>query len=234
MIEPTFRPARSSNNRINRSVDHPAPTGFRLGMMRFLFACPPNPARRKDAAMRKPPAPEAGRSPSSPKPEPPPRIDEEKRNPNAVRTLRCRTVAQGRFQQRNYIRDLPAQPVMEDEPGGPLNGNAAPTASEALLAALGSCLAVGIHADAVARHILVHRLELEVEAEIDTTAGWAIGNAEPRPIGFEAIRVIVHLDADAPRDVLAALVKHAALWSPVSNTLHNPVHLDVILADPHP
>lgn len=178
--------------------------------------------------MRKPPPTEAGRSPSPPpKAEPAPRIGQDKKSLDAVRTLRCRTVAQGRFQQLNYIRDLPAQPVTEDEPDGPLGGTAAPTASEALLAALGSCLAIGIHADAVAHHIRVHRLELEVEAEIDTAAGWPPGGAEPGTIGFEVIRVTVHLDADAPRGVLTALVKRAALWSPVSNTLHNPVHLDV-------
>ena len=26
------------------------------------------------------------------------------------------------------------------------------------------------------------------------------------------------------------LVKHTVLWSPVANTLHNPVHLDIALA----
>ena len=31
---------------------------------------------------------------------------------------------------------------------------------------------------------------------------------------------------------LAAALRHATLWSPVANTLHNPVHLDVILAPP--
>ncbi len=38
------------------------------------------------------------------------------------------------------------------------------------------------------------------------------------------------LDAEAPREQLEALVRHATLWSPVANTLHNPVHLDVTLA----
>ncbi len=156
-------------------------------------------------------------------PKPPSRTDGEKRHPDAVRTLRCRTVAEDRFQQRNHIRDLPDGP--------PVGSGGTPTPSEALLAALGSCLSAGIHADAVARHIPVHRLELVVEAEIDSTDGWTLGNAEPGPIGFEAIRVTVHLDADAPRDVLAALVRHATLWSPVANTLHNPVHLDIALAD---
>ena len=41
----------------------------------------------------------------------------------------------------------------------------------------------------------------------------------------------VHLDADAPHDALSALIRHVTLWSPVANTLHNPVHLDVALAE---
>ncbi len=152
-----------------------------------------------------------------------------KAGPAAIRTLRCRTVAQGRFHQMNYIRDLPAQPVMEDEPEGLLAEATAPNASEALLAALGSCLAVGIHANAVARGIPIRSLQLEVEADINTTAVWGAGDLHPRPIGFEAIRVEVRLEADAPRELLETLVRHTTLWSPVANSLHNPVHLDVVL-----
>ena len=153
-------------------------------------------------------------------------------DPTAIRTLRCRTVAQGRFHQLNYIRSLPPQPVMEDEPEGLLGEDIAPNASEALLAAFGSCLAIGIHANAVARRIPIRSLELELEADINTTAVWGTGDVDPKPIGFEAIRVSVQMEADASDEVLAALVKHATLWSPVANTLHNPVHLDVALSKP--
>jgi hypothetical protein len=56
------------------------------------------------------------------------------------------------------------------------------------------------------------------------------GDILPGSIGFETVKVVVRLEADAPRDALDALVRHATLWSPVANTLHNPVHLDVLLA----
>ncbi len=152
-----------------------------------------------------------------------------------VQTLKCRTVARGRFSQINYIRDLPPQHVMENEQGeradGGLGDLTAPNALEALLAAFGSCLALGIHANAVAQHITVRLLELDIEADFDSTATWGSSNFMPKTIGLEMIRVSVHLDADAPREQLAALVEHAALWSPVANTLYNPVHLDVSLAD---
>ena len=152
-----------------------------------------------------------------------------KADPKAIRTLRCRTVAQGRFTQLNFIRNLPPQPVTEDEPDGLSSEDLAPNASEALLAAFGSCLAVGIHANAIARNIPIRRLELELEADINTTAVWGTGDIDPKPIGFETVRVAVGIEAEASRDSLDALIKHATLWSPVANTLHNPVHLDVVL-----
>lgn len=150
-------------------------------------------------------------------------------DPAAARTLRCRTVARGRLHQLNYIRDLPPQRVMEHESDGPLGEPMAPNASEALLAAFGSCLATGIHANALAQRIPIRALELELEADINVSTVWGAGDLHPKTIGFETIRVSVRLDADAPREVLAALVRHATLWSPVANTLHNPVHLDVTL-----
>ena len=153
-----------------------------------------------------------------------------KADPKATRTLRCRTVAEGRFRQLNYIRDLPAQPVMEPEGAGLLTETLAPNASEALLAAFGSCLTVGIHANAIAQGIPIRSLEVDLEADLNTSAVWGAGDLSPKAIGFESIRVSVRLDADAPRKTLEALVEHATLWSPVANTLHNPVHLDVTLA----
>lgn len=70
-------------------------------------------------------------------------------NPGAVKTLKCRTVAEGRFRHPNMIRTLPAHVI--DEPPALLGDDTAPNPSEAALAALGSCLAVGFHANAVAR-----------------------------------------------------------------------------------
>lgn len=148
---------------------------------------------------------------------------------SAARTVKCRTVATGRFRQLNYIRDLPPQPV-NDQPPHVLDEATAPSALEALLAAFGSCFAVGIHANAVARSIPIRSLALELEADIDATAGWGTGGLKPKVIGLETIRVLVQIDADAPRQSLDALVRFALQWSPVANTLHNAVHLEVTLA----
>lgn len=146
----------------------------------------------------------------------------------AVRLLRCRTVATGQFRQMNYVRDLP--PYVIEQQFGPAGDAAVPTPSEALLTALGSCISIGIYANAIARAVPVNSIALELEAEFDPTAAWGVVNNNPERIGFNTIRIIAHIEADAPRPVLEALVAHAVLWSPASNTLHNPVHIDASLA----
>jgi uncharacterized OsmC-like protein len=149
-------------------------------------------------------------------------------NPQAVKTLKCRTIAEGRFRHLNMIRDLP--PYVVDEPPALLGDDTAPNPSEASLAALGSCLAVGIHANAVARGITVRKLELELEADINITAVWGTGDTSPKPVGFDAVRVKVDLQADAPQAELDALIAHATKWSPVANTFTKPVALNVAAA----
>lgn len=142
-------------------------------------------------------------------------------------TLRCRTVASGGFKQLNYVRDLP--PLLLEERFGPPDEVPVATPSETLLAALGSCLCARIHANAAAGSIVVHSLELDVEVDTSTSPMWDAPIPNPRSIGFEAIRVAVRLKADASPEALSALLAHAVMWSPIANTLHDPVHLDVIL-----
>src|SRR3974377_1433986 len=64
-----------------------------------------------------------------------------KANPQVIKTLKCRTVAEGKFRHANYIRNL--APYIVDEPPGLLGDDNAPNPSEASLAALGSCLPGG-------------------------------------------------------------------------------------------
>ena len=142
-------------------------------------------------------------------------------------TLRCRTVASGGFGQLNYVRGLPPLPV-EERFGSPADAPAT-TPSETLLAALGSCLGAHIHANAASGGIAVRGLELSVEAELGASPLWDPPGTEPGPVGFEAIRVAVRMDAAASPEALRALIAHAVLWSPVANTLFGPVHLDVEL-----
>lgn len=144
---------------------------------------------------------------------------------NPLRTLRSRTVAVSHLRQRTLIRDLAA--LVVDGPGGMSDADPMPEPLEVLLAALGSDLAVGIQAHAMARGIVLSALSLDVEADI---AAAPLEGAAPSPLGLEEVRVAVRLEADAPRDALAALVARATLRSAVANTLHDGTELRVALA----
>lgn len=148
-----------------------------------------------------------------------------KANPKAIKTLKCKTVAEGRFRHANYIRNL--APYIVDEPPGLLGDDTAPNPSEASLAALGSCIAVGLHANAIHRGIKIKSLELELEGDLNITAVWGTGDVSEKPVGFTDVRIKVHLDADAPQSQIDALIDHVTKWSPVANTFSRPVNLDV-------
>ncbi len=141
--------------------------------------------------------------------------------------LRCRTRAFGGFRQVNYVRDVSPFPL--GERFGAFDGEEVATPSETLLAALGSCLSARIHANAAAASIVVHSLELDVEADPSPSPMWDPAGFRARPVGFEAIRVVVHIEAEASPESLDALIAHAAVWSPVANTLHDWVDLDVAM-----
>ncbi len=155
---------------------------------------------------------------------PPPAVPVERQG-----RLRCRTVATGGFKNLNYVRDLAPLPV--EERLGPPDQAPVATPFETLLAALGSCLASRIHANAALRNIAVHELELELDADVVTGSMWRANIDMPGPPGLDSIRIRVHLQADASPDDLKTLIANALLLSPVANTLHGPVDLDVVLAE---
>ncbi len=152
-----------------------------------------------------------------------------KANPQAIKTLKCKTVAEGRFRHLNFIRDLP--PYIVDEPPGLLGDDTAPNPSEASLAALGSCLAVGLHANAVHRGWKVKKLELALEGDLNITAVWGTGDTSEKPVGFTDVRVAVDMECEGiAKEEVDALISHVTQWSPVANTFTRPVNLEVALA----
>lgn len=152
-----------------------------------------------------------------------------KANPQSVVTLKAKTVCEGQFRNMTYVRTL--EPMLIDEPPHLLGEDNAPNPSEAVLASLGACLSVGVHANATAQGITLTRLELELEGDINVTAVWGVGDLDPaKRLGFTDVRVKIHLEGDASREQLDALVEHANIWSPVANTLRNPVNVEVALA----
>lgn len=152
-----------------------------------------------------------------------------KANPANVVTLKARTVCESKFRNLTYVRGLEAHVI--DEPPHLLGDDTAPNPSEAVLATLGSCLSVGLHANAVALGIKLSKIELELEGDINVTAVWGVGDLDPaKKLGFTDVRVKVHLEGDASEEELKNLVAHSNAWSPVANTLRNPVNLSVDLA----
>lgn len=150
-------------------------------------------------------------------------------NPSAVVTLKAKTVCEGQFRMQTYVRDL--APMLIDEPPHLLGENNAPNPSEAVLASLGACLAVGVHANATARGIQLSKLEMELEGDINVTAVWGTGDLdEAKFLGFSDVRVKIDAQGNAGKEAIDELIAHANVWSPVANTLRNNVKLEVSAA----
>lgn len=149
-----------------------------------------------------------------------------KANPDSVVTLKAKTVCEGQFRMQTYVRDL--APMLIDEPPHLLGEDNAPNPSEALLATLGACLAVGVHANATARGIKLTKLEVGLEGDINVTAVWGTGDLdEAKTLGFSAIRVKIDAEGDAPKAEIDDIIAHSNVWSPVANTMRNNVALEV-------
>jgi uncharacterized OsmC-like protein len=144
-----------------------------------------------------------------------------------VRTAKCRTVAEGKkFRHLNYVRNLP--PHIVDEPPGLLGDDTAPNPTEALLAALGTCVSVGLQANAVARGWTVKGIEVELEGDINITAVWGTGDLRPKNPGLSSIRMNVKLDVDgATEEEVVEVIQHVRKWSPVLNTLQNTTPISI-------
>ncbi|WP_374618210.1 OsmC family protein [Pandoraea sp.] len=152
-------------------------------------------------------------------------------NPERKGVNKVHTVMQGMFRSWSYVGTH--NPVVVDEPLHLFGENTVPAPGEIALSALGGCLSVGITAVATYRQVKLSRLEIFLDADIGNTAAWGAGGAdrEPSQMGFQAIRVKVLIEGDAPREALDAIVQHANFFSPVANTMRNPVPFSISLAD---
>ena len=152
-------------------------------------------------------------------------------NPAKRGTNKVHTVMDGQYRSLSYVGNH--QPVVVDEPLHLFGEDTAPAPGEIVLAALGGCLAVGITAVATARGVALSKLELFIEGDIGNPAAWGAGGAqmEPSMMGFQAIRVKVEIDGEAPREALDAIVQHANFYSPVANSMRNPIPFQIALQD---
>jgi len=151
-------------------------------------------------------------------------------NPASRGTNKVRTVMEGQYRSLSYVGQH--APVVVDEPLHLFGQDTAPAPGEIVLSGLGGCLAVGITAVATWKQVTLSRLEIFLEGDIGNPAAWGAGGAlkAPSEMGFQAIRVKVEIEGDAPREVLDEIVKHANMYSPVANTMRNPIAFDISLA----
>ena len=150
-------------------------------------------------------------------------------DPSRRGTNKVRTVMKGKYRSLSYVGDH--APVVVDEPLHLFGDNTAPAPGEIVLSALGGCLAVGITAVATWKQVKLSKLELFLEGDIGNPAAWGAGGAEMAPpqMGFQAIRVKVNLEGEATREQLDEIVQHANLYSPVANSMRNPIAFSIAL-----
>jgi len=151
-------------------------------------------------------------------------------NPERRGTNIVHTVCEGQYRTLSYVGDH--DPVIVDEPLHLFGQDTAPAPGEIVLSGLGGCLAVGITAVATFKNVRLSRLELHVEGDVGNTAAWGAGGAsrEPSQMGFQAIRVKVDVEGDATREELEEIVRQANYFSPVANSMRNPIPLEVSLS----
>ena len=148
-------------------------------------------------------------------------------NPERKGINKVHTVMQGQFRSWSYVGTH--NPVVVDEPLHLFGENTVPAPGEIALSALGGCLSVGITAVATERQVRLSRLEIFLEADIGNSAAWGAGGAERKPeqMGFQDIRVKVVIEGDASREELDDIVTTANYYSPVANTMRNPVPFSI-------
>ncbi len=146
-------------------------------------------------------------------------------------TNHVHTVVEGQYRTLSYVGKH--APVVVDEPLHLFGQDTAPAPGEIVLSALGGCLAVGITAVATWKNVKLTSLELFLEGDIGNSAAWGAGGAPKLPpeMGFQVIRVKVAVEGDASREVMDEILRIANFYSPVANTMRNPIAFEIGLAD---
>ncbi|TLP92378.1 OsmC family protein [Nesterenkonia salmonea] len=141
------------------------------------------------------------------------------------KTLKAKTVCEAGFRNMNYVRDL--EPVLISEPSQLLGDNSAPNPTEMALGALGSCISVGLLANATARGVTLSKIEVNLEGDIDISAVWGTGDLDTeKALGVTDVRVNIVMDGDADEATLEEIHQSAMDWSPVVNTFKRPVQFE--------
>ena len=156
--------------------------------------------------------------------------DKGRANPGNRGTNKVHTITDGQYRTVSHINH---HEVVVDEPLHLFGEDTAPAPGEIVLSGLGGCLCVGITAVATFKQIKLSKLEIFMEGDIGNPAAWGAGGAqmEPEQMGFQDIRVKVLIEGDATREQLDEIVTQANFFSPVANTMRNPVAFSISMMD---
>lgn len=144
------------------------------------------------------------------------------------RVVKSKTVCESGFRNLNYVRGH--EPFLVSEPHKLLGDDEAPNPTEFALGALGSCISVGLLANATHRGVTLSKIEVELEGDIDISATWGVGDLdEEKVLGVSHVRVNVNLDGDADEATLQEITDRAIAWSPVVNTFQRPATFETNL-----
>lgn len=134
---------------------------------------------------------------------------------------KARVVWQGGFRAKAYMRK---HVVEMDEPEGLDATDAAASAHEQLLSAMGSCLTVGFVLNATKRGVRVHDLEVALEGNFENILKWA-GHSQTGNPGYPSITAKLFVRADADEKTLRDLWRMAVEGSPVTQTIARPTQI---------
>ncbi|MGA7105122.1 MAG: OsmC family protein [Candidatus Deferrimicrobiaceae bacterium] len=114
-----------------------------------------------------------------------------------------------------------------DEPPVICGTNLGANPVEYLLVALSGCLTTSMVAHAAARGVEIRKVESRYEGDIDVRG--FLGLSDAVPVGYQRIGVYFKIDADISEDQKEELVAMARKYSPVFNSIANPVPVSVQL-----
>ena len=114
-----------------------------------------------------------------------------------------------------------------DEPPVLLGENKGANPVEYLLHALAGCITTTFVVNAAAKGIRVNSMETSFEGDLNLLG--FLGLPGRTKVGYEEIKVTVHVDSDATVEQLNELVEMAERRSPVANTIKNPTPIKIKL-----
>jgi uncharacterized OsmC-like protein len=112
-----------------------------------------------------------------------------------------------------------------DEPPIVFGKNLGANPVEYLLVALSGCLTTSLIANATSKGIEIQGIESRYEGDLDGRG--FLGISEDVKVGYENIRVYFKIDADISDEQKEELVQLAKKYSPVYNSIANPVSVSV-------